>query len=138
MKVLTVGTFEIPHYGHYRLFKRCSAFGSLDVGVNSDEFIQKYKGFKPVMNYEERARTIQDWGFHVWKNDQTDGSIKYCIEKSKCDLLVIGSDWLDSDYFGQIGLDREYLEENEISLMYMPYTKNISTTEIKRRVCESA
>lgn len=136
MKVLTIGTFDVFHRGHLRLLQRCSQYGLTEVGVNSDEFITKYKGKAPIMSYTERASIIQDLGYHVWKNEQPDGTVRDVIKKSKPDLLVIGSDWLAKDYLLQIGLDSVYLEDNNISLLYIPYTREISTTEIKRRICE--
>lgn len=138
MTVLTLGTFDIPHYGHLRFLKKCSEFGFVTVGLNTDEFIEKYKGKKPVMTYEERENTLNEWGFwSVTPNDQPDGTIKDVIEASKPRLLIIGSDWLRKEYLKQVGLDPDYLDERNISLVYVPYTWSISSTEIKKRISES-
>ena len=49
MRVLTLGTFDVPHYGHLRLLERAAGFGDLFVGVNSDRFIKTYKGAAPAV-----------------------------------------------------------------------------------------
>lgn len=136
MKVLTLGTFDIPHYGHYNFLQKCSRIGLVEVGLNTDEFIEKYKGNKPVMSYKERATTLQYWGYHVWPNDQKDGTVKSVIAATNPDVIAIGSDWQRRDYLKQIGMDIEDFESMDISLMYIPYTFSISTTEIKKRLCE--
>lgn len=56
------------------------------------------------------------------------------ITKVKPDIIAIGTDWLRKPYLEQIGLDVDYLEENNISLIFFPYTKGISSSEIKRRL----
>jgi len=134
MDVLTLGTFDLPHYGHFNLIERCKQFGVVWVGLNSDEFVEKYKGKPPVMTYNERRITLEQWGCQVCKNDQPDGTIKDVISYTNPDLIVIGTDWLRKPYLEQIGLTVDDLEANNISLMYVPYTKGISTTEIKARM----
>lgn len=134
MVILTLGTFDLPHYGHYRLLKRLDEIGIVAVGLNTDEFVLKYKGLKPVMNYEERRKTLKEWGYYVFSNNQTDGSIKDVIETVEPNIIAIGTDWLKKDYLKQVGLTVKYLEGKNISLLYTPYTYGISTTEIKRRL----
>lgn len=136
--VLTLGTFDLPHFGHLKLLRRCSEMGNVVVGLNSDEFVERYKGRKPIMTYDERCEFLMSTGFieYVFKNDQTDGTIKDVIEDTLADMIVVGSDWMKKDYLKQIGLTVEYLEGNNISLSYVPYTQGISTTEIKRRITE--
>ena len=47
------------------------------------------------------------------------------------DFIVIGSDWAKKDYYKQMNFTQEWLDENEIVLIYIPYTQGVSTTEIK-------
>jgi len=61
MNIITLGTFDLLHIGHLKLFKRCKKLSNEDnfiVGLNSDEFIQKYKGKRPIMTFDERYRII--------------------------------------------------------------------------------
>jgi cytidyltransferase-like protein len=141
MHSITVGTFDLFHFGHVRLLKSCLKMSdTLDVGLNTDEFIFKYKGKMPVLSYKHRKESILETGLveNVYPNDQEDGTIKKCLERSKARLLIIGSDWGRKDYLSQIGLDWEYLDCNLISLAYVPYTWAISTTKIKQAVYDQS
>ena len=141
MDVITLGTFDLLHTGHIKLFKKCreiSGRGKVMIGLNTDEFIEKYKGRSPVMTYSERSEMIwvTDLIDHIIPNDQSSGSAKEVIEKSGAKLIVIGSDWARKDYVGQLGLDWDWLDDKEIGICYVNYTKGISTTEIKRRMSD--
>lgn len=134
MKILTAGTFDVPHYGHYRLLKRCAALGETWVGLNTDEFVTKYKGKPPIMTYKEREKVLVEWGYKVVPNDQADGTIKDIVDLVKPDMIVIGSEWGRRDYLKQIGVNFDYLDEHNISLLYVPFTHGITTTILKERL----
>ena len=137
MKVLTLGTFDITHYGHWSFLKKCSEFGEVWIGLNSDEFILKYKKKKPILCYNERKLTLELAGYkNILPNNQADGTIKDVFLQVIPNVIVIGSDWLRKDYLSQIGLTPDYLDLFDTSLLYIPYTKMISTTEIKKRCKE--
>lgn len=131
-KLLTIGSFDTPHLGHANLFRQCEQYADeVIVGVNSDEFILKYKERLPLFSYEERAELISNLGYIVLKNCSAGREL---IGEVKPDILAIGSDWARKDYYGQIDVDQDYLDDNNIHMLYIPYTKGISSTEIKRRL----
>lgn len=139
MNIITLGTFDILHYGHIRLFKKCkelSVGGIFAIGLNTDEFVQKFKKRKPVMSWEERRLSIEELGMAdlIFPNDQPNGTARGVILDSKADIIVIGSDWARKDYVGQLGLDWDWLDQHNIGICYLNYTGGISTTEIKRRI----
>ena len=133
-EVLTIGTFDVFHGGHTNLLQFCDSLGNTTVGVNSDEFVGRYKGRETLYTYEERANIIRGLGYTVLKNDSAG---KELIERVNPDFLVIGSDWLRKDYLNQIDVTPDFLDENDISLVYTPYFRGISTTDIKDRVWRS-
>jgi len=139
MNIITLGTFDLLHYGHIRLIKNCLNIGDeVYVGLNTDEFIEKYKGKRPIMSYEERLQSLLELDYitNVIPNDQKDGSAKSVILESNANLIVIGSDWARKDYVGQLGLDWDWLDKHNIGICYLNYTDGISTTEIKKRICQ--
>lgn len=133
--VYTGGTFDLPHKGHYRLLKRAAEIGRVVVALNTDEFIEKYKGKTPILTYEERKEALLAcrWVDEVVPNiGGTDSTIS--IELVKPDYILIGSDWARRDYYAQMGFTQDWLDARGIGLIYIPYTEGISTTEIKKRM----
>jgi glycerol-3-phosphate cytidylyltransferase-like family protein len=56
------------------------------------------------------------------------------IEEVKPDVIAIGSDWARRDYYKQMNFTQDWLDERGIMLLYIPYGKGASSTEIKRRL----
>lgn len=137
MIVYTGGTFDLFHAGHVQFLKKCRYFGNVVVALNTDEFVKKFKGRKPVMSYPERYEVIKACKYvsRVIPNFSGEDS-KPTIEIVKPNCIVIGDDWKNKDYFKQMGFTKEWLEEHYIELIYVGYTKNISSTIIKERICK--
>ena len=137
--VLTVGSFDIFHIGHLYLLEECAKLGQVIVGLNTDEFIERYKGKKPVMKYFERESMLyaQQSVYEVLENTGCE-DMTVLVDKVCPDYIVVGSDWLNKDYLKQTGLTTKYLEEMEISLVFVPRHFSISSTEIKERIKNEA
>ena len=135
LRVYTGGTFDLFHAGHVRLLARCAELGAVTVALNTDEFIAEYKGKPPVMSFDERREVLEACRFvdDVVANIGGADS-RPSIEMVKPDLVVIGSDWARRDYYEQMGFDQDWLDARGIGLCYIPYTKGISTTDIKTRM----
>ncbi len=123
------------HSGHVALLKRCSEIGSVTVALNTDEFITKYKGKPPVVSYSERESVLLACRYVdavVPNTGGTDSTI--AIDAVQPDIIVVGTDWARRDYYAQMGFDQDWLDERGIGLAYIPYTKGISTTDLKKRI----
>lgn len=120
--VLTYGTYDLLHYGHIELLRRSKQLGdTLIVGLSSDEF-NEVKGKKCVFSYEKRKELLEsiryvDFIFPElnWEQKEAD------IVKYKVDIFVMGDDWM-----GKFDFLKKYCE-----VVYLPRTKEISTTMIK-------
>jgi glycerol-3-phosphate cytidylyltransferase len=137
MIVYTGGTFDVFHAGHVDFLKQCSLLGDVVVSVNTDEFVERYKGKKPVNTLLERMTVLEACKYvdKVIVNTGNEDS-KESIYKVKPDYIVIGSDWLKKDYCKQMNFNSEWLEEQNITLVYIPRVRNLSSTQIKERVKE--
>jgi glycerol-3-phosphate cytidylyltransferase len=133
--VYTGGTFDLPHPGHYRLLERAAQFGDVVVALNTDEFIYSYKGKPPVLTYSEREEILLacKWVSKVVPNIGNEDS-RPAIEAVQPDYIIVGSDWAKKDYYKQMSFTQDWLDERGIGLIYVPYTKGISSTEIKKRM----
>lgn len=109
--------------------------GILIVSVNTDEFVEKFKGKKPVMSTSERVAVLKACKYvdEVIINHGGQDS-KPAILEAKADFVITGTDWSDKDYNVQMGFTREWLETNKVGFGFLPYTTTISSTAIKARL----
>lgn len=133
--LLTIGTFDIPHAGHASLLMQCDAHADrVVVGVNSDDFVEQYKGQRPLYSQQERMNLIRELGYEEVVLNTTPGAA--LIKMYRPDVVAIGTDWLDRNYLDQIGLESKWFTQTGTCLLYLPYTEGISTSDIRRRVQE--
>lgn len=135
MLVYTGGTFDLFHAGHVQFLRKCHYYGDVVVGLNTDEFIKDYKGKSPIMTFAERYEVLRSCEYvsEVIPNLSGEDS-KPTILSIKPNYVIVGDDWKTKDYSKQMGFDNDWLIANGISLIYVPYTKNLSTSIIKRRI----
>lgn len=123
-RVITYGTFDLLHYGHINLLKRAKSLGDyLIVGLSTDEFNNKDKNKECYFDYDNR-KSLLDAVRYVdlvipeenWEQKISD------IQKYNIDVFVIGDDWK-----GKF----DYLKEFGVEVVYLPRTKEISTSKIK-------
>lgn len=135
-KLYTGGTFDIFHYGHVNFLRQCSKLAEeIIVSLNTDEFIQSYKGVPPIMSYDEREKSLRSCKYVSDVIPNVGGSdSKPAILSVKPDIIAIGDDWAKKDYYKQMQFTQKWLDDNNILLVYLAYTEGISTTEIKKRI----
>jgi glycerol-3-phosphate cytidylyltransferase len=135
-KVYTGGTFDLFHRGHVNFLRQCKEIGDyVIVSLNTDEFIHRYKGEFPVISYEDRKEVLLSCKYvdKVIPNSEGEDS-KPAILDVNPKFIVIGSDWAKKDYYKQMNFTQEWLDENDYMLIYIPYTDNVSTTLIKKKL----
>lgn len=128
----TQGTFDLFHVGHLNLL--CSAKNQCEyliVGVNSNELVTKYKNKEPTINEIDRLKIVEaikfvDEAFIVGTLDKLE-----IYKKIDFDVVFIGDDWKGSDRWNN---DERLLAEVGVKVEYIPYTKNVSTTFIRRKI----
>lgn len=138
MRVVTVGTFDTIHTGHIGLFNQCRRLagpqGELIVGINSDRFVEHYKGSRPLVPLEARATVIRNLRMvdAIFINADHDAQ-PITFADQRPDILVVGDDWAGRDYLAQIHATQKWLDDNNIQLCYVPRTGDWSSTAIKAR-----
>lgn len=138
MRVLNIGTYDLIHPGHLYVFRQLRAIagdGEVVVGVNTDAFVDEFKGHVPVQNYHERAEVLsalRDIDRVIPNIDGAD--TRPLLEAVAPDIIAVGRDWFspdDSKYCRQMGFDREWLAEHHIKLVYMDWLPGHSSTNLR-------
>jgi choline-phosphate cytidylyltransferase len=124
-KVITYGTFDLFHEGHYRLLKRAKALGDyLIVGVTSESYDQSRGKLNVQESLAQRIEHVRNSGFaDEIIVEEYEGQKIHDIQKYKVDIFAIGSDWT-----GKFDYLKEYCD-----VVYLERTKNISSTQLRDR-----
>ncbi|MBR4026830.1 MAG: Gfo/Idh/MocA family oxidoreductase [Lachnospiraceae bacterium] len=122
-KVITYGSFDLFHEGHYKLLKRAKELGDyLIVGVTTEQY-DEYRGkLNIVDSLMERIEHIKQTGFadQIIIEDHVGQKVED-IQKYKVDIFTVGSDWL-----GKFEYLRKYCD-----VVYLERTKGISSTLLR-------
>ncbi|MBQ2166509.1 MAG: adenylyltransferase/cytidyltransferase family protein [Bacteroidaceae bacterium] len=134
-RVFTSGSFDLFHVGHLNILEKSAALGDeLIVGVSTDELIEKYKGMKPIIPFEQRFRIVQSIKCVTKVVKQVKLTEIAQLQRENIDIVTIGDDWVDKYLEGLEWMKQQPGKE----VVYFPYTPGVSTTIIKRQIIESA
>ena len=124
-KVITYGSFDLFHEGHYQLLKRARELGDyLIVGVTTEHY-DEYRGKLNVMDsLMERIENVKNTGFadEIIIEDHIGQKLED-IQKYQADVFTVGSDWV-----GAFDWLKDYCE-----VIYLERTKNVSSTMLRAR-----
>lgn len=127
----TSGVFDLFHLGHLNILKRArSMCDRLIVGVTVDELVD-YKGTRAVVPFAERIEIVQNIKCVdlAVPQDTLDKFLMW--QKLKFDVMFIGDDWFGTERFKAF---EAQLRVAGVQIVYLPYTRGISTSERKLRV----
>lgn len=119
-KIITYGSFDLFHQGHYSLLKRAKALGDyLIVGITTEHFDENRGKLNIVDSLMTRIEHVKNTGFadEVIIEDHVGQKVED-IQKYHIDTFAIGSDWQ-----GKFDYLKEYCK-----VVYLPRTKGISST----------
>lgn len=124
-KVITYGTFDLFHQGHYNIIKRAKAYGDyLIVGVTSESYdiergkLSVHDSLLTRIENVKKTGLVDEIIVEEYLGQKTRDIIQYDI-----DTLVVGSDWI-----GKFDHLRQYC-----NVVYLERTKNISSTQLREK-----
>lgn len=123
-RIITYGTFDLLHYGHINLLRRCKAMGDyLIVALSTDEFNLKSKNKHCYFGYEQRKLFLEAVRYvdlvipeESWEQKKQD------MHEYHIDTFVTGDDWK-----GKF----DFLKEEGVEVVYLPRTPEISSSQIR-------
>ena len=120
------------HHGHINILIKANKLGNVIVGLMTDKGVKSYKTKKPFIAYNNRKKILQNIK-HIKKVLPLNGlKFAWIAKKYKFDFFVHGDDWRK--------VPQENPKKNLIAAMKkwkgkvieVPYTKGVSTSEIRR------
>ena len=124
-KVITYGSFDLFHEGHYNLLKRARELGDyLIVGVTTERYDEIRGKLNIIDSIEERMANVRKTGFadQVIIEDHLGQKVED-IQKYGVDVFTVGSDWE-----GKFDYLNDFCE-----VVYLPRTKLVSSTKMREK-----
>lgn len=122
--ILTYGTYDLFHTGHYNILKRAKERGDyLIVGVTSDNYDKARGKLNVKQSLSERIENVKKTGLadkiivEEYMGQKIEDIIKYNVDE-----FVLGSDWL-----GKFDYLNEYCK-----VTYLERTKGVSSTQLRK------
>ncbi len=124
-KVITYGTYDLFHQGHYNLLKRAKELGDyLIVGITSDYFNKCRGKFNVHDDLMTRIKNVEKCGFaDEIVVEEYFGQKIDDIRKFGIDIFTVGDDWV-----GHFDYLNEYCK-----VVYLPRTQGVSSTQLRNR-----
>ena len=130
----TDGVFDLFHVGHLNMIQAAKEQCEyLIVGVHGDDVVESYKHRRPIICENDRSRIVGS----IKGVDRVE--VNHFRDKMKLwelyhfDVIFIGDDWKGTERWKRF---EEELKTVNVDVVYVPYTKGISTTDIRRKIAE--
>lgn len=140
-RVLTIGTFDLLHPGHLELLAECRRVAGPDglvmVGLNRDDFVERFKGHAPRQTLAERIEIIEALrDVDAVLVNSGDEDARFLIEATRPHFLGIGDDWLDpghdqARYLAQLGVVQAWIDEHGVRILYFARTRGTSSSHLR-------
>lgn len=123
-KVITYGTFDLFHQGHYNLLKRAKELGDyLIVGVTTEHFDEARGKVNVIDSIMDRIENVKKTGFaDMIIVEDHEGQKIEDIQKYGVDIFTLGSDWVGT---------YDYLK-SFCQVVYLDRTPSISSTILRK------
>lgn len=122
--IITYGTYDLFHTGHYNILKRAKEKGDyLIVGVTSDSYDKARGKLNVKQSLSERIDNVKQTGLadkiivEEYLGQKIDDIIKYNVDE-----FVLGSDWI-----GKFDYLNEYCK-----VTYLERTRGVSSTQLRK------
>lgn len=130
----TAGVYDLFHIGHLNLLKNAKGMcDKLIVGVTTDDLVE-YKGKRALIPFEDRLEIVRSIKYVDAVVPQSDMDKLTMCKKLGAKYLFVGDDWYQTPKWNKY--EEEFAKQN-IKIIYFPYTKGVSSTQITNALINS-
>lgn len=121
------------HHGHVNLLVKAKKFGNIIVGLMTNAGIKSYKKRFPFFNYYQRKKVLEE--IKCIKKIIPLNGLEYAktAKKYQLDYFVHGNDWLKGPQSKERQILIRTMKEWNGKVLEFKYTKNVSSTKIKKK-----
>jgi phosphoenolpyruvate phosphomutase / 2-hydroxyethylphosphonate cytidylyltransferase len=134
-KVYVAMSADLIHPGHLNIIKRATQYGTVYVGLLTDEAIASYKRL-PYLTYEQRSLIVQALKGVEEVIPQNTLDYRQNLRLLKPDFVIHGDDWKEGVQQETRKQVIDTLDEWGGKLIEFPYTQGISSTKLNQAVRE--
>ena len=136
-KVFVPMACDLIHEGHINILEKASKYGDVVVGLLTDKAIATYKPL-PTLSYEKRKKIILSLKFVNSVYKTTEWDFQSALEELKPEVVIHGDDWKSNNQKQSRKNVIKQIKKWKGRLVEPPYTKGISSSEIKKIVKDSS
>ena len=138
-KIYIGGTFDYVHEGHRELFEDAKKIAGLEgmivLAVNSDEFVQRYKGLTPTMPAKARlyhaCEALGNYPHEAYVVNHDDQ--RRLLERVRPDFVIHGTDWTGEGLARNFGVDYKWFTDRDILFVYTDRRAGVSSTDLRNK-----
>ena len=135
-KVYVAFSADILHEGHIKILQHASKFGKVTIGLLTDEAITSYRQL-PHLNYKQREVILKNIRFVDRVIPQKTLDYTENLHLIKPHYVLHGDDWRTGIQKATRHKVIKVLKKWSGKLIEIPYTKNISSSKIKKKIIET-
>ncbi len=126
-RILTIGVFDLLHFGHMELFRKAKALGDhLTVAVQEADYVTKFKpGAKLTYTTEQRCYMVA--AIRYVDEVVTYKTAEDIVQKVDFDIFARGPDQTNPSFLAA----EKWCGEHHRKVVVLPRTEGISTSLIK-------
>ena len=126
---------DIVHHGHINILKIAKKYGEIVLGILTNKAISSYKD-KPIFNYNQRKMIFESIKYVKKIIPQNTHDYTKNLKKIRPDYVVHGNDWKKGAQKKVRAKVLKVIKKWNGKLIEPKYTKNISSSLIKKRLRE--
>lgn len=137
MKIaLNASIADLCHQGHLNLYSKMKGTGKkVIVILHDDNSCYRIKGKFPIQTLEHRMRNVGNCGYvdevlATYSDDPAEMFEQVIQTYGATEVEYYRGDDLRDDFLGKWLLDKYNIKIN-----YLPYTKGVSSTQIREEIC---